>query len=151
MPAAFQGRSAIPPQKSSRRAGEFDGIVGTRIRAVRTEAGFSLEELAARMGISVQQLYKYETGVNRISVSRLIDIADGLGVDIESLLRPKAQPAPRIGLYPHEIVKLVTFFCSITDPAAREKVTELAEFLAGFRQSAKTDTAGKTAEPFASK
>jgi len=126
---------------ASRRAGRADEIIGARIRSVRNDAGMTLESLADRVGISCQQLYKYESGANRITVSRLIDVADALQVDLEVLLefnRTVATPetaTPRAS----DVLKLVTSFCAIKNPASRDKILELAEFLAGFETS---DSAG---------
>lgn len=52
--------------------------VGTRVRARRKALGLNLESLAAELGVAYQQLQKYETGANRISVSMLYEIARAL-------------------------------------------------------------------------
>lgn len=52
-----------------------DKHVGTRVRAARTELGYSQEFVADRLGISFQQVQKYERGFNRISASRLYELA----------------------------------------------------------------------------
>ena len=56
--------------------------VGTRLRQQRRARGLSQTELGGRLGISFQQLQKYETGRNRISASRLWELADVLGVPV---------------------------------------------------------------------
>jgi len=66
----------------SRSPNDFDRLVGTKLRQLRLEAGLTLQDLAGQMGISHQQLQKYETATNRISVGLLPGIAEALGVDI---------------------------------------------------------------------
>jgi transcriptional regulator with XRE-family HTH domain len=56
--------------------------VGKVLRATRAARGLSQEKLANRLGISFQQIQKYETGVNRIGSSRLWEISEVLGVPV---------------------------------------------------------------------
>ena len=65
------------------RSGEVDHHVGRRLRARRSEMGMSQEKLAAALGISFQQVQKYEIGVNRVAAGRLWDMAKALEVDVE--------------------------------------------------------------------
>lgn len=59
-----------------------DAHVGKRIRHRRWMVGMTQQQLAERVGIKFQQIQKYETGMNRVSASRLWDVADALGVSI---------------------------------------------------------------------
>lgn len=59
-----------------------DAHVGKRIRHRRWMIGMTQQQLADKVGIKFQQIQKYETGMNRVSASRLWDIADSLGVTI---------------------------------------------------------------------
>ena len=59
-----------------------DVHVGKRIRHRRWLAGVTQQQLAERVGIKFQQIQKYETGANRVSASRLWDIAEALDVDV---------------------------------------------------------------------
>ncbi len=63
-----------------------DKYVGARIRACRINAGLSLQQLGARVGVSAPQLHKYELGTNRVTVGRLHLLAIALRVDIGWLL-----------------------------------------------------------------
>jgi transcriptional regulator with XRE-family HTH domain len=54
--------------------------VGKRIRHRRWLTGMTQQQLAGKVGIKFQQIQKYETGMNRVSASRLWDISDALGV-----------------------------------------------------------------------
>ena len=59
-----------------------DAHVGKRIRHRRWMVGMTQQQLADKVGIKFQQIQKYETGMNRVSASRLWDIAETLGVNI---------------------------------------------------------------------
>lgn len=59
-----------------------DVHVGKRIRQRRWLVGMTQQKLAEAVGIKFQQIQKYETGANRVSASRLWDIADVLDVDV---------------------------------------------------------------------
>ena len=59
-----------------------DVHVGKRVRHRRWMVGMTQQQLAGKVGIKFQQIQKYETGMNRISASRLWDIAEALGVSI---------------------------------------------------------------------
>ncbi len=61
---------------------KVDVHVGKRIRQRRWLAGMTQQRLAELVGIKFQQIQKYETGANRVSASRLWDIADALDVNI---------------------------------------------------------------------
>lgn len=59
-----------------------DVHVGKRVRHRRWLIGMTQQQLAEQVGIKFQQIQKYETGANRISASRLWDIADALNVPV---------------------------------------------------------------------
>ncbi|WP_296420956.1 helix-turn-helix domain-containing protein [Pseudooctadecabacter sp.] len=59
-----------------------DVHVGKRIRQRRWVSGTTQQQLADQVGIKFQQIQKYETGMNRVSASRLWDIAHALNVDV---------------------------------------------------------------------
>lgn len=59
-----------------------DVHVGKRIRHRRWVSGTTQQQLADQVGIKFQQIQKYETGMNRVSASRLWDIAHALGVEV---------------------------------------------------------------------
>jgi len=61
----------------------IDLVVGRNIRALRTAAGISQGHLAKEIGVSFQQVQKYESGANRVSGSRIFEIAEALRSPIE--------------------------------------------------------------------
>ena len=71
---------------------EVDVHVGTRIRHRRWLIGMTQQQLADQVGIKFQQIQKYETGANRVSASRLWDIARALDVPIRILSLPDVRP-----------------------------------------------------------
>jgi len=56
--------------------------IGQKIREIRKKKGISQMGLAEKVGLSFQQIQKYEKGISKISVSRLFQIANALNVDI---------------------------------------------------------------------
>lgn len=66
----------------------------TIFRTLRLAAGFSLQELAARIGLSHQQLQKYETGSNRPGAGLLPGFAEALGVDVATFFEDADAPPP---------------------------------------------------------
>ena len=76
-----------PKNKSSRLATDTDKKIGKRLRKLRKAKGYSLEEVARLIGLSYQQVQKYETGQNRISAVRLWQFARLYQVDIRSFFR----------------------------------------------------------------
>lgn len=69
-----------PVKKTSRSADKEDVFIGSRVRARRIELDITQEELAQKLGISFQQVQKYEKGVNRVGAARLHAICDALHV-----------------------------------------------------------------------
>jgi transcriptional regulator with XRE-family HTH domain len=67
---------------STRSAGPIDRYFGDRLRARRMMIKMSQQELGEKLGISFQQLQKYEKGTNRLSAATMVSVADILDVDI---------------------------------------------------------------------
>lgn len=83
-----------------RAAGELDRKLGERVRARRHAIGMSQERLADLVGITFQQVQKYEMGFNRIAASRLIDIAVALETPVaySTKASPSRAESPRRAL-----------------------------------------------------
>ena len=111
-----------------------DAHVGKRIRHRRWMVGMTQQQLADKVGIKFQQIQKYETGMNRVSASRLWDIADALGVQISFFfegLDPTIQvPEECEGdiLADKEALQLVRSYYAIPE-AQRRRLFELARVL----------------------
>ena len=81
------------------RSSKVDGHIGRRVRERRLSLSMSQTKLADALGISFQQVQKYEIGGNRVAASRLWDMAKALEVDVEYFFegiqkraKRKAQP-----------------------------------------------------------
>lgn len=68
--------------KAPKRITDIDKIIGNKIRILRKSLNISNKDLAAQIGISNQQLVKYETQSNRISIGRLLLICKRLNVTL---------------------------------------------------------------------
>jgi transcriptional regulator with XRE-family HTH domain len=73
----------------------IDIAVGLRLRTLRKSKGMSQEQLGKALGITFQQIQKYERGTNRISASMLVKSARTLEVSAASLLPDENDPAPK--------------------------------------------------------
>ena len=69
--------------RSSRRANPVDVHVGSRVRLRRMLLGMSQEKLGEHLGLTFQQIQKYEKGINRIGASRLFDLSKVLAVPVQ--------------------------------------------------------------------
>ena len=76
----------------SRLPTDNDRQIAARIRACRLANSLSLDELAKKINISSQQVQKYETGINRVSAGRLLDISVALNVPITHLYDTPPDP-----------------------------------------------------------
>lgn len=76
----------VPLCNHTRKANAVDYDIGRRLTACRKSLGISRKTLAEKIGITAQQLHKYETGANRLPVSRLCDIARALNIQAHILL-----------------------------------------------------------------
>jgi len=118
---------------------QIDRHIGSRVRARRIMLGMSQERLADALGLTFQQVQKYEKGVNRIGASRLLQIAGILDVSIEFFF--EGLPGLRAGgfagdslvaefLTRSESDRLVRGFLRLKDEEARRKVADLVDWLA---------------------
>src|SRR5579875_2639881 len=82
-----EGRSGRPKPDA------VDVHVGARLRQRRIELGLSQERLAEAVGLTFQQIQKYERGINRVGASRLWDLARVLRVPIEFFYRNEQDTA----------------------------------------------------------
>ncbi|PQO22198.1 transcriptional regulator [Rhodobacteraceae bacterium WD3A24] len=110
-----------------------DAHVGKRIRHRRWMVGMTQQQLADAVGIKFQQIQKYETGMNRVSASRLWDIAHALDVPVSFFFEGLEGPAPD-GAVPgdmlgdREALELVRAYYSIPEHQ-RRRLFDLARVL----------------------
>lgn len=126
---------------NTRSATEIDRHVGSRLRVRRLQVKMSQETLGERMGISFQQVQKYEGGSNRISASRLFLIAHALdvlvayffeGLDERGKLAGEGDPDELCAfINSPDGVALAAAFSGIADQGVRRKLIDLARELSG--------------------
>jgi transcriptional regulator with XRE-family HTH domain len=129
-----------------RRADGNDVIVGNNIRVHRLAQKMPQAVLAEAIGLSFQQLQKYETGANRVGTARLVRIADALGVPVLTLLagvpgagrKSPVEPSAVALIAKARPLRLVKAFAAIEDRPARNALVTLAEELAGLPQPRRT-------------
>ncbi len=122
----------------SQRAGPIDAMVGRTIRALRLSKGISQGALGRRLGVSFQQIQKYENGTNRVGAGRLAQIAMALEVPMESLLqgvqavkrRARQDDDPLALLSTGQAMRLARAFSKIGDSRIRVALVSLAEGIA---------------------
>jgi transcriptional regulator with XRE-family HTH domain len=111
-----------------------DVHVGKRVRHRRWMIGMTQQQLADKVGIKFQQIQKYETGMNRVSASRLWDIADALGVSVSFFfegMSGEAQTQREVAgdiLTDKEALALLRSYYAIPE-AQRRRLFELAKVL----------------------
>ena len=99
--------------------------VGTRIRQRRHICGLTQQQVAEAIGVKFQQLQKYETGANRVSASRLIDLSGALAVDAAYFFEGLKTPPPAQEIKSAREAELLTAFRS--SPAnARDAILNIA-------------------------
>ncbi|MDX1949709.1 MAG: helix-turn-helix transcriptional regulator [Rickettsiales bacterium] len=73
--------------KKIKKGKNFTNIIGKNIRYYRKIKGYNLKDLAQKLGVSAQQLQKYETGNNRISAEKLFEVSKILNVSLNNFYR----------------------------------------------------------------
>lgn len=123
--------------------------VGAKVKTRRLMMGLSQEELATAIGVTFQQVQKYERGTNRISVSRLVEISRALKVPMEYFLESTAAVggtakktqqrgvsdvkqtafADSDPMTKRDVVELVRAYQAIKTPALKKQLLEMAKAL----------------------
>lgn len=100
---------------TTKSATALDQQIGLRIRKMRKKAHMSQEFLGKQLGVSFQQIQKYENGVNRITASRLVDIAKCLNISVMYFLdlAEPGFPAHTIQGIRHEFNEAVRHFNNV--------------------------------------
>jgi transcriptional regulator with XRE-family HTH domain len=135
--------------KKKNAANQIDAYVGSRVRSRRVLLGLSQEKLGDALGLTFQQIQKYERGANRIGASRLFDLSRALDVPVSYFFdaispeivpaRPdtiEAKPAstrknmlePDI-LLNRETTELVRAYYAVTDGEVRRRTIEFLRIL----------------------
>ena len=113
---------------SKKAPNALDQAIGAQVRARRLQVGMSQERLGDALGLTFQQIQKYEKGTNRMAISRLDEIARALGVDINFFLEGTrhtlgADTSQPLG---KEEVEFAVLFNRIADQSLRKAILSLA-------------------------
>jgi transcriptional regulator with XRE-family HTH domain len=107
----------------------IDQIIGARIRARRLAVGISQEKLAAALGLTFQQIQKYEKGVNRVTAGRLVAIAQVLGAPVDAFFDLDRSPIDAVFLEDADLHQLLMVYAHLPDHK-KELVQQLCADLA---------------------
>ncbi|MCX2695393.1 MULTISPECIES: helix-turn-helix domain-containing protein [Ochrobactrum] len=131
--------------ENKKKPNPIDVHVGSRIRLRRNMLGLSQEKLGESLGITFQQIQKYEKGTNRVGASRLQAISSVLTVPVSFFFEdaPGSNASTQPGfaedneatyvvdfLSSNEGVQLTRAFTKIADPKVRRKIIDLVKSLA---------------------
>ncbi len=125
------------------RANEIDTHVGERVRQRRKSLGLSQTDLGQALGLTFQQVQKYERGTNRISASKLFETAGALQVTVgyffegyddtqpaAAFVESKSEKAIQGFLTTSDGIELAQAFPRIGNPKLRRRMTDLVRTLA---------------------
>src|ERR1700736_5148217 len=120
--------------RPAKRPSSIDIAVGRNVRIWRMAKGLSQAQLAIRLGVTFQQVQKYETGGNRIPTGRLVKLAAILGVPIAALFEGTDAAEPSRSLLAlvsdRRSFRLAHAFAAIKDNTCRVSLVNLVEKIA---------------------
>lgn len=117
---------------------DIDRHIGKRIRTRRIAVDMSQEKLAEALNLTFQQVQKYEKGVNRVGASRLLHIAQILGVDLEYFFRGLPGGTGQVSstdkafekvIATSEGVRLLEAFATVENLQIQRKIVDLVELV----------------------
>src|ERR1700688_5279702 len=145
-----------PGRQKSDKPTPIDVQVGSRVRLRRNMLGLSQEKLGVAIGLTFQQVQKYERGANRIGASRLHELSRVLDVPVSfffddmdpvrapaipgGFAEPPAEAFDSDPLRRRETVELVDAYYAVEDPAVRRRLLDLARALAAEGERATDQT-----------
>ena len=119
---------------------EIDVAVGARIRIRRRLLGWSQTQLANALGITFQQVQKYEKGANRVSASMLVKAAQALDTSVAALVGEDSSAPVETIIYAQlgtpGATELLAAFAKISDGEARRAVIKITQDLGDVRNAA---------------
>ena len=115
----------------TKRTDPLDQLIGRNIRLYRTGRGLSQTALGDRIGVSFQQVQKYENAANRVPASRLIRIARVLAVPVDAFFGHEAEAAGSPDGDP-EARRLIRAVSKITDARLLTLIVDLTEGMSQF-------------------
>jgi transcriptional regulator with XRE-family HTH domain len=122
-------------------------MVGAKVRVFRINRGISQTALAEKLGVTFQQVQKYEKGANRIGASRLSQIATALDISIAELFEPSREKkaadidSPFKLLAEPGALRVLKAYVQTSDPAVRRAIVNLIEGIASREPSSRSAVA----------
>lgn len=104
--------------------------IGRNLRALRTQQGLTLHDVAGVIGVSYQQLQKYETGANRLPLAAVPPLSDFFGVPADALFAGDATFPGGMEGDGGDALSLCLAIAAVQDPALRRKIRRVVEILA---------------------
>ena len=131
---------------ATRKSGPLDTMVGARIRMLRVNRGVSQTVLAERIGVTFQQVQKYERGANRVGASRLAQIASVLDVSVGEFFESSQAGPPGLDSPVHLLAepgawRAFTAYARTPRPQVRSCIAKLVESIADRPSGAKATVA----------
>lgn len=124
--------------KNVKSAGSVDEAIGLKISQLRTSQGVTRQALADLLGVTHQQLQKYERGVNRVSASRLLEIARHLNTPILYFFEDINEPVEDGHMNRQRLcVEVMQDFARIKKPHVQEAVRALVRSIANDNDALK--------------
>jgi transcriptional regulator with XRE-family HTH domain len=125
-----------------RKSDQLDAMVGAKVRVFRINRGISQTTLAEQLGVTFQQVQKYEKGTNRIGASRLSQIATALDISVAELFEPSNGKTSEIDspfkmLAEPGALRVLKAYVRTADPAVRRAIVNLIEGIAGREPSSR--------------
>ena len=130
----------------TKKSGPLDAMVGARISMLRVSRGMSHAMLAERIGVTSQQVQKYERGADRVGASRLSQIASVLGVSVGELFESSEAASPGLNsplrlLAEPGALRVLKAYARTTSPRVRLCVAKLVESIASRTPGARATVA----------
>ena len=133
-------------QHAKRQAHETDVICGNRIREFRVQAGMSQEKLSQALGLTFQQIQKYERGSNRVSAGRLVQIAAAVGQPVAAFFEPAPEPLAAHTAGDRESLEMVRAFQALPTRELRNGARNIVKVMAAAAGETATEKADRAAQ-----
>ena len=130
----------------TKKSGTLDAMVGARVRMLRVNCGISQTALAERIGVTFQQVQKYERGADRVGASRLAQIASVLDVSVGeffefSRVGPSGLNSPVHVLAGPGAWRVLEAHARTSGPRVRSRIAKLVESIADRTSAPKAPVA----------
>lgn len=126
-------------ENNPRSSGKPEAMMGKRINIRRREVGMSQAELGDKLGVSFQQVQKYEKGINRVGATRLEKIATALEAPVSFFYGEGANEKNRevdtlLSIDPNFSVRLLRAYVSVKNKSVQRQFVSLIETVAGVQE-----------------